>query len=546
MVGRVDEESSAETLDGTSADPPVVLSHIAYFFVPLPDPLGLPDKFVVRVAEDAPAEWYHTGEGPPPPPVHLAGSLMFHKAERPSLDADGLSVLFDVAAKALLAPEGSDPKVGVERPTADMTVVEMAIGFDMPPDTAEGSESGDGPDEPFWLAVSDAFDRGLERVRDVQRSYYMVRRQPIRLVAREAMPFAVPCGIRQVFDDRGEPLEFRAPMSMFLLHMNVSFRDEDLADEEQDVLFTAMHHQSANGLFASYLDFVREAEVAISRDGAYRAAVLFTATACEVLLDDLLAHMLWQERVRPEDAAAVFQPWLTTRVKTQYHARLGGIWSLERPGPVRDWFVDVAGLRNRVVHSGYDPSLDEARTSVEAAHALNAYLCDLLSEKTGPYPRTAVVLPGVGGLRRRGKWTRRLADLADDPAEVPWTVTFARWRQALQREREDSPVAVRPTVADAWIYLVVRPGGHRQWILHDRTAGLAAVVDPGQVTGVLPGQQVKIDEMVDEVSADLTDALSISVAGAEVSDPLRLAWVPEYRLVPLAGVMVDGKDLEPV
>ncbi len=545
MVACVDEESSAALADGTDADPPVVLSHIAYFFVPLPDPLGLPDKFIVRTAEDAPAEWYRTGKGPPPPPVHLAGSLMFHRAERPSSDADDLSVLVDVAARALLEPERSDPEGGVDGPRTDMTVVEMAIGFDMPPDTDERSESDDGSDGPFWTAVTDAFDRGLERVRNVQRAYYTVLRRPVRLVAREALPFAVPCGIRQVFDDRGQPLEFRAPMSMFLLNRNITFRDDDLDDDEQDVLFTAMHHQSANGLFASYLDFVREAEVALERDGAYRAAVLFTATACEVLLDDLLGHMLWQERVRPEDAAAVFQPWLTTRVKTQYHARLGGIWSLERPGPVREWFVDVAGLRNRVVHGGYDPSLDEARTAVDAAHALNAYLCDLLAEKTGPYPRTAVALPGVAGLQRRGKWTRRLAELAEDPVEVPWTVTFARWRQALQREREDSPVAVKPTVADAWIYLVVRPSGHRKWILHDRAAGLAAVLDPGKVTGVLPGQQEQLDRMAEEVSADATDAFSIRVAGAEVSEPLRLAWVPEYRLVPLAGVMVDGQDLDP-
>lgn len=532
------------------AEPPVVLSHIAYFFLPLPEPLGLPDGYSIRIAEDAPGQWYRTGDWPPSP-MHVAGSLLFHHAERPSPEAEDLSVLFGVAARALPDPERADPdRIELGRPglpSTDVTVVEMAVGFDMPTGQADDAAVHDGDlvDGPFYEAVSDAFDRGLRYVRDVQRAYYTVRRQPVRLVAREALPFMVPLGIRRVFDDDGEPQPFRAPLSAFLLHMNVTARDNDLDQEQLDVLSAAMLHQTSNGPFASHLDFVREAEVALVRDGAHRAAVLFTATACEVLLDDLLAHLLWQERTRPEDAAVVFESWLTARVKTQYHPRLGGNWSVDRPGPVREWSLKVAGLRNRVVHGGYEPSLDEARAAADAAQDLNAYACDLVAEKARAYPRTALVLPGERGLRRRGKWSRRLAELADDPAEVPWTETFARWRQAMQRARADSPVAVAPSLADAWTYLVVRSDGQQQWVVHDRAAGMASAVDPARVTGVLPAQREQLDRLVQAQTVSPHDDYTVLVAGAETPEPPGDAWVPEYRLVPGAGVMVDGKDLDP-
>jgi hypothetical protein len=564
----VDEDTREGGPEAQTWEPPVVLSHIAYFFVPLPEPLGLPDGYVIRIGEDTPGEWYQGG-GPPPPPVHLAASLLFHRAQRPSSDADDLSVLFDTAARALPdpdrpdghAPEETGPDAAATRrdamPATEMTVVEMAVAFDLPPGRgqadAEADAGGDADgadaeggflDAPLQDAVSDAFDRGLQYVRDVQRAYYTVRRKPVRLVAREALPLMVPLGIRRLVDDEGEPLPFRAPLSAFFLHMNVTARDDDLDQEQLDVLSAAMRHQASDGPFASHLDFVREAEVALVRDGAHRAAVLFTATACEVLLDDLLAHMLWQERVRPEDAAAVFDGWLTARVKTQYHPRLGGNWSLDRPGPVAAWSTDVAALRNRVVHGGYEPSLAEARSAADAAQDLNTYACDLVAAKTGDYPRTALVLPGERGLRRRGRWSRRGARRAAHPQHGPWAETFARWRQAMQRARADSPAAVAPSTTDAWTYLVVRSSGDQQWVVHDRTAGMAARLDPARVAGVLPGQREQLDRLVRAQASAPHDDYTIRVAGA-APPPSDSDWVPEYRLVPGAGVMVDGQDLDP-
>lgn len=546
--GRVVEldDAAHDTDDADGPGPlPVVLPHIAYFFVPLPDPLGLPDGHVVRIAEPAPAEWWRDGRTPPAL-AHVAASLLFHRAMGPSPTVGLLPVLFDVAARAMPDPDRPAPPGGPdggEEPPGGMTIVEMAVGLDL--DTVGGDpEDEDDENGPAHSAISDAFDRGLAYVRDVQRAYYIARRRPVRLVTRETLPFAVPLGIRRVYDDDGEPLPFRVPMSVFLLNMNLNVRDADLDAGGLQALTTAIYQQAGHGVFTSHLDLVREADVALDVDGAYRASVLFTATACEVLLDDLLAHMLWQERVRPEQAAEVFEGWLTARVKAQYHPRLGGNWSVDRDGPVRRWSTNVAALRNRVVHGGYEPTLDEARAAAEAAEALQFYLGDLIAAKAQAYPRTAVVLPGRYGLERRGKWTARLDAIQNDPAEVPWTETFARWRRAMQLARADPPAV--PSTAAAWTYLVVRADGTTQWVVHDRDAGMAAAVDPAAVTGIGQGQRDQLDRIVAGLAADGDhDDFSVHVAGAVVTEPPTLAWIPEYRLVPLAGVMVDGNDLDP-
>jgi len=125
--------------------------------------------------------------------------------------------------------------------------------------------------------------------------------------------------------------------------------------------------------------------------------------------------------------------------------------------------------------------------------------------------------------------------------------TFARWRDAMQRARAAAPVAVAPTAANAWLYLFVRSGGQVLWVVHARAAGLAAAVDPASLTGVLPGQQEQFDRRINELAeGGGHDVFCAFVAGASALEPLLDAWIPEYRLVPFVGVMVDGNDLDPI
>lgn len=520
---------------------PVLHSHLAYFVVPLPEPLGLPDKHREVFLTPTSDEHYkqHEDEGwPLPPSEHLTVSLVFHHAQTES-GAVGLSgSLFELAREIFPDSENELVKGGMAekvRQVAACTFVEMAIAVDV-----------EGADDP---ELSEAFDAGLRCVREVQRAYYLLRRGPIHLATRETMPFVVPSGIRRLFDDEGEPAEFRVPLSMFALHTNVrrEARDEELDSTELQGLAQASHQLEHPGFATDYLEFLRETSVALHSDGSYRAAVLFAATACEVLLDNLLAHMLWEEKLRPEEAARIFDPTrsvISARVKKMYHGRLGGQWSLDLPGPIHEWFADVAQLRNRVVHGGYEPTFYEASNAADTAFALSIHLGDLVAAKSKEYPRTAFVLPGKDGVRRRGKWGSHLETVLDGPHEVNWVETYSRWRAAMHRAAVDSSTFVAPMTGRATVYAVVEADKTVKWLIRDEVAGMAAEVEPSRVANLSAAQA----DALDRISSHLTSTGGtgrnlVTSFGVAVAETASEDWVPEYRLIPMTGVMVTGEDL---
>lgn len=140
---------------------------------------------------------------------------------------------------------------------------------------------------------------------------------------------------------------------------------------------------NSRSAFMDYVDLRREAEVALARDGHWRSAVLFAATAAEVLLDELLMHLLWERADRPEDAAHLFvdqRQGSIGRVRKEYHPLVGGDWSVKGEGPVATWVKQVAGLRHRVIHSGYEPTAGEADRATRALRDLELYVRDLLAD----------------------------------------------------------------------------------------------------------------------------------------------------------------------
>lgn len=526
-----------------SGMPAVITSHAAYFFVPLPDALALPDQFTRGIVESTSVERV-TDEGLPLD--HLSVSIRFHTASKANSDAETILMLFGVAGKALprdrqdggAAGETGDPCAAPLR--EPVTVAELMIPLDL------SSTGGSPADEADMTALSDAFDKGLESLREVQRAYYLARREPIRLVSRESLPFAVVLGLRRLDQDTAE--SFAVTTSLYLLHANIpaGAGAATWTDEDDRAVDTAIRFRLDEGVFAASMDFLREATVALVKSGDYRSAVIFSATACEVLFDDLLAHLQWEDGQRPEDTAVLFDSLLSKRVKNQFHQRLGGVWSLDKPGPIHEWFTKVAGVRNRAVHGGHQPSLEQARDAIRTVEQLLEHLGDLVASRVSAYPRTALVLPGELGLRRRGKWNPALDDLAHDDSQVPWRNTFRRWRAAMQRERTDSAIAVDASLDRARILLVIHPDSSERWVAHDAASGMAAVIRSESVV-LIAEQESSLDDLRAHV-AELapSEAVSIQIEAATLDRTIEIEWIAEYRLVPQAGVKVDGRDLDPL
>lgn len=523
--------------------PPIVHSHGAYFFIPLPDAIALPKSFTQEFIELASSEELMAGVKPA---AFIAASLRFH--ESTTKIGDDVSRLFQLAVECL-PDRNRDANSGDSRLMAGpdvevpVTVAEVMIPLDMLDDRKVQDASGEELD-----SIAEAFDRGLEYVRRFQRAYYIAKRSPIRLATQESMPFMIPMGIRRFFADDGEPLPFRVEVSAYLINSNVPPNSYvEWEDGDLQSLKTALDHLADDGPFWSHLDYMREALVAFRRDGAHRSAVLFTATACEVMFDDLLAHLMWEEGERPEIAAATFDRLdsISKRVKTEFHARLGGTWSLDVEGPVNCWAEDIARLRNRCVHAGYEPTGSEAWRAIESANSLLEFLGDRVAENVGKYLRTAQLLPGRYGLERRGKWSRRIERLVrDNPGPYDGS-TFSRWRRAMERVRSSDLPLEEPRLEGTNILMTRNVDGVERWIIHDQVSGMAATVDESTVLGVSAAQQERLEDLRAYMRKNPPpEPQSVLMVGARVPETAVVEWLPEYRLVPMRGVMVHGADIE--
>lgn len=140
-------------------------------------------------------------------------------------------------------------------------------------------------------------------------------------------------------------------------------------------------------------DLRAQAEVSrlVHHDNA--GACIRLALAAEVALDSVLLSLMWEEGARPVDASSVWEKALKTRVKQQYHLRLGGQWNPDNPATsIGIWFDRVAALRNRAVHAGYQPTDREVSQAERAVQGLLDYVIGLVCGAAERYPQTLLKL----------------------------------------------------------------------------------------------------------------------------------------------------------
>lgn len=513
---------------------------IAHFFVPIPEPLGLPDGMTFEFHREATLgevlEADQSGAVNPPGLKTLV-SLRFWRTTSATEDPGEVMLLVDVAHRSLPgwkqhASEESDA-VSILR---ERSVVEMVVPL-----------AGDGSDEG---SLTQAFDVGLSCLRDFQRAYYLAsgQQQPLTLTTRERMPPIIPVGIRRLVEGESTWPE---ELDLFQLNWNVhaDTRFPDLKKRQLRELNHTAERIDIGAVFMTHVDFAREARLAFNRDGDHRRAVLFAATSAELLLDELLSHLLWEEAMRPEDAAPLFDGrGLLSRVRADYHGRLGGNWSLTRDGPVGTWRRNVAAVRHRIIHAGYEPDRGTADRTMLAADQLREYVVERLTQPPvlARYPRTATVLLGENGLRGRGRWSRRLKALSRDQREPAWGDTFARWRATMNRHRQEGvEYTAEPSLTRAMVLFVLKPDRRGYWCVHDRLAAMAGPIAGPEASAIPEPQRTSVREAITALRRQPPEE-AVSLALFEVPSWSKPSdWRPEYRVVPLTGVMVDRADLDP-
>lgn len=137
---------------------------------------------------------------------------------------------------------------------------------------------------------------------------------------------------------------------------------------------THFHAMSSGHPMVLYWDR-RLQGVAAYDKGDYEEAILWSAVAAEILLDALLAVMLWEDGATAAAAARIFAKPLARRVDADYHERLGASdWRRTDDSPVALWYTRLAATRNRIVHRGHTPHHDEATQSATAGEELADFI----------------------------------------------------------------------------------------------------------------------------------------------------------------------------
>lgn len=371
-----------------------------------------------------PAEWARGDEG------YNFVSLRFWQVRDDQADVpefDHRSRLAGRVAQALNPDAVPNPDELVEHYSTEpseayRTVVE-AVTFVARPDDLVATE-----DKP------DPLTRCIDVLTQYHRAYRLAARAHVPELTYERLHPAVLWFRKPAFDPEALP----EPAGLMLL-ANRNIPVEQLTPLERDDLNNLAQSNvraAAGDPFIVYAERRLEAEIEVLTNGRARESVVQSGIAAEVLLGALLGLTMWEEHERgeltTEAAAEVFGLPLATRIKTQYSQRLGGKWFADTD-PIRGWQTDIANVRHRVVHAGYEPDTGQAYAARDALQALERFIGDRLAVKWKTYPRTAWLFLGTTGFREHGRNKLRQAEAWADAegglAAAKWIRAYQEWRE---------------------------------------------------------------------------------------------------------------------
>ncbi|WP_146072363.1 hypothetical protein [Arthrobacter sp. Y81] len=552
----------------TDGGPDVLLDSdelLATFFIPLPDFMRIPDNTVMTtyMSIDSSVIAWLDSYGPIPPRTGvdpgfpnstnlvdtalLAGSTVFRRYEADIVEVSELPLMAEMftrhmpgttRARAPKKPDGESPNLF--RSVAEIAIPLDSVSFDLSLSNATAGPRIRNKKDISHEFLRSALDSALEVLRSRQSAYYGATRTAVTLMQFELLPPVILIAIRSL-NEIADGVEISP--NPFVTG-NTPTQIGVINDLSEDEMLKFQHAASSSSPFNLYLDLYRQGTVALAR-GNTRECVVMMATAAESVVNVFLAHLQWEECLTPELSANEWSSSVDTRIKTSFHNRLGGVWSATVPGPIQDWERQVAAIRHRVVHAGYKPTTGEARSSLDALNSLVSYFGNRVvhSGNLRKYPRTAIALLGVEGLKRRNRYTRAVRDLLSDSSELKWDEVFARWYETQIRCIQDLTSPRRSELSRANYFLVFKSKDHYEWIASDWSTRQAVKVDITPAKGTFD----PVQSIARSFSSPGKEQVNFPVSAVLPGDAVDAAslqgdWVEDYHLLPMHGVMRDSSD----
>jgi len=491
------------------------------FFIPLPEYMALPDFHKVHFPaidypSNEPAIRYKDNEG-----ISMRWSIAIRVHQLfYNTDDRSLSSIFEAFKRAYQEEKitGESISVGPET-TTNLTVIEVNL-------VTEHEKLDDDK-------LSLLFEKAVDCIRSYQKSYHVESKDFIELLTTKNTSQAVIYSSVPLQDD-GRPLpgDHSISPSIFVTPGMRKFKEsnEILSSSQLEDLGTVAPLYS-EGVLASFYNTRREAYMAFGSGNSVVASLLISISA-EIILDELLLVAMWEEGLSPKEVydlkSADEYDSVYARVKSSlYSCRFGANWNFNS-GPLRDWQVLMIKIRNRIAHTGYEPTPIEMNKLFDNLQELVGFIGDILSTKVNQYPLSAMMFISEEGLRKRKSWTRFESSPNNIYVPSQMHITFTNWKYEVERYGDiDQWNGNRKKAVTA---VVLFPSGNVSWVLLDENKRLACWVPDQKITN--EKYKAGIDKIIRDKSKDISTNILIQIDNHKVKlkKGSRLNWFPIYTI----------------
>lgn len=383
-------------------------------------------------------------------------------------------------------------------------------------------------------ALTEAFDLGIDAIRQVQRSYSHVTKQQIPILEQEHLPLFIPVAVRPAWLDENEPT-WPTGFSLFLVNFDDVVASVQGSEELSGDQLRALADSSvvaADAAFTAFMEMRREAYVAC-RNGSRTTSAILLGASCELLLREIHLLLLWEEGQPAADVAESLSSRtdISSLVKREFAQRLRGIWNFVDAGPIKDWYLRVAKLRNQAIHLGLAPRDAELSEAFEAAVTVERFLGDRLAANLDRFQIAAYLFLGDDGIDSRG--LRDKLDLLMDGEFLPGDPHshFGEFRAEVRRHSDGGPF--EGSIGDSDVCFMCYPNGETRWWLVDNASRLACVAKNPVLVGNQAASLKAMEARIAEQS-DVPGPVATALFGASAEprdDPPR--WQPWCEVMPL-------------
>jgi len=285
--------------------------------------------------------------------------------------------------------------------------------------------------------LHEAFDGCVDELALIVEAYYQTAKE-IRpgFVTRASIIPMVPAVVFDPVTDTKEVKHIMAG-SNFPLSPAVP---KELEPKQIQEIFDRVELDKRGEPYAIVRRWQRIARRAYLLEGNYALAVVGCHTAGEVFFDALLLRMAWEEitfwpnpTLTREDVVKWFSypHSLRWRLCNLYHPRLKGSWDCGTTGnPIHTWIETVAGLRNKVVHGGYQPTQREANDALVALDDVETYVEQLIGRLSNVQRYTFAIFMMLGpvGLKHQQAYTKNIRSKIEGESSN-WQQSFRDFRR---------------------------------------------------------------------------------------------------------------------